>query len=89
MDAALIGFLALLGLIHVILVVVPVVTTVGAPISLKSKLLWCTFLLFLPFVGVAVFHVKCRASLFLGKPWEPSAHDLGVRKPHDSTKDRH
>jgi len=89
MDKALIGILAVLGMVHLILVVVPVVTTLRASISGKSKMLWCAFLLFIPFVAVAFFHFRFRTSLFMGKAWEPSPHDLGVRKPHDSTKDRH
>jgi hypothetical protein len=88
MDKALTGFLAVLGILHLILVVVPVSTTLRASVSGKSKILWCAFLVFLPIIGVAVFHFRFRASLFLGKTWEPSPHDLGVRKPHDSSKDR-
>jgi hypothetical protein len=88
MDKALIGFLVVLGISHLILVVVPITTTLRASIAGKSKMLWCAFLVFLPFIGVALFHIRFRTSLFLGKTWEPSPHDLGVRKPHDSSKDR-
>jgi len=88
MDKALIGFLGVFGILHLLLVVVPVTTTLRASISGKSKILWCAFLVLLPFIGVAVFHFRFRTSLFLGKTWEPSPHDLGVRKPHDSSKDR-
>jgi hypothetical protein len=88
MDKALIGFLGLLGILHLLLVVVPVTTTLRASISAKSKLSWCAFLVLLPFIGAALFHFRFRSSLFRGKPWEPSPHDLGVRKPHDSANDR-
>ena len=88
MDKALIGFLVVFGILHFLLVVIPITTTLRASISSKSKILWCTFLIFLPFIGAAVFHIRFRTSLFLGKPWEPSPHDLGVRKPHDSSNDR-
>ena len=88
MDKALTGFLVVLGISHLLLVVVPVTTTLRTSISVKSKILWCTFLVFLPFIGVALFHFRFRTSLFLGKAWEPSPHDLGVRKPHDSSNDR-
>jgi len=88
MNKALIGFLVVFGLLHLLLVVVPITTTLRATISGKSKILWCAFLFFLPFIGVALFHFRFRASLFLGKTWEPSPHDLGVRNPHDSTNDR-
>jgi hypothetical protein len=88
MDKALIGFLGVLGILHLLLVVVPFTTTLRASISAKSKLLWCAFLLLLPFIGVALFHFRFRSSLFQGKVWEPSSHDLGAIKPHDSTKDR-
>ena len=88
MDKALIGFLGLFGILHLLLVVVPITTTLRATISGKSKLLWCAFLVFLPFIGAALFHFRFRTSLFSGKVWEPSPHDLGARNPHDSTKDR-
>jgi hypothetical protein len=88
MDKALVGFLVLFGILHLLLVVVPIITTLRASISGKSKILWCSFLMFLPLIGVALFHFRFRTSLFLGKTWEPSPHDLGVRSPHDSTKDQ-
>ena len=89
MDSALIGFLILFGLFHLLLIVVPINTTLRASISVKSKLAWCTFLAILPIIGVVFFHFRFRSSLFLGKPYEPTPHDLGVRKPHDSDNDRH
>ena len=88
MDKALIGFLGLFGILHLLLVVVPITTTLRATISSKSKILWCAFLAFLPFIGVALFHFRFRTSLFLGKTWDPSPHDLGARNPNDSTNDR-
>jgi hypothetical protein len=88
MDKALIGFLVVLGILHLLLVVVPITTTLRASISGKSKILWCAFLVLLPFIGVALFHFRFRTSLLLGKTWEPSPHDLGVRNPHDSSKNR-
>jgi glucan phosphoethanolaminetransferase (alkaline phosphatase superfamily) len=88
MDKALIGFLVIFMILHLLLVVVPITTTLRANISGESKILWCAFLALLPFIGVALFHFRFRSSLFLGKTWEPSPHDLGVRNPHDSTNDR-
>lgn len=88
MDKALTGFLGVFGILHLLLVVVPVTTTLRASISGKSKILWCAFLVLLPFIGVAVFHFRFRTSLFLGRTWEPSPHDLGARKPHHSSNDR-
>ncbi len=88
MDKALTGFLILFGILHLVLVVVPISTTLRASISAKSKFLWCSFLVFLPLIGVALFHFRFRSSLFLGKTWEPSPHDLGVRNPHDSSNNR-
>lgn len=88
MDKALIGFLGVLGIFHLLLVVIPITTTLRASISSKSKILWCAFLTFLPFVGVALFHFRFKTSLFQGKTWEPSPHDLGVRNPPDSSSKR-
>ena len=78
MDKALIGILGVAGILHLILVLVPVRDTLGASISLQSKLAWCAFLLLLPFVGVAVFHFLFRSSMFQGKAYEPTSQELGA-----------
>ena len=88
MDKALIGFLVILGISHLLLVVVPITTTLRTSITGRSKILWCTFLVCLPLIGIALFHFRFKTSLFLGKAWEPSPQDLGVRKPHDSSNHR-
>jgi len=64
MSSALKGVLILVGISHLMLVIIPVLNTLYASISAKSKLLWCAFLIFLPFVGVAIFHFRYRSSLF-------------------------
>jgi len=88
MDKAMIGFLIVFGFLHLLLIILPISTTLRASISVKSKIFWCVFLVILPFVGVAFFHFRFRSSLFMGKPYEPSPHDLGVRNPPDSPNDR-
>lgn len=60
-------FIGILGLIlipHLILIVVPIVETLKAPILGRSKTFWCLFLILLPFIGAAIFHFRYRASLF-------------------------
>ena len=64
MSDALKGVLILLTIAHVILIAVPFTNTLFAPISKKSRAAWCAFLLFLPFVGAAIFHFRYRDSLF-------------------------
>ena len=64
MSNALKGFLILLAISHFMLIVIPVLNTLYASISKKSKMFWCAFLIFIPFVGAAVFHFRYRASLF-------------------------
>jgi hypothetical protein len=88
MDSALTGFLILFGIFHLLLIAIPIGTTLRSPISGKSKILWSIFLVILPFIGVAFFHFRFRSSLFMGKPYEPSPHDLGVRNPSDSPNNR-
>ena len=88
MDSALIGFLVLFGIVHLLLIAVPIGTTLRASISARSKLAWCCFLLLLPLVGAGLFHFRYRTGLFHGKPWEPSAHELGARNWSDSPHDR-
>lgn len=79
MDNAIIGLLFVIGVFHLLLIIIPIITTLRAAISRTSKLAWCVFLIALPFFGVAIFHFRFRSSLFLGKSYEPTPHDLGVR----------
>ena len=88
MDSVLIGFLVIFGILHLLLIAVPLGTTLKAPVSRRSKLAWSAFLVCLPFVGVAWFHFRYRSSLFRGKPYEPSAHDLGARNWRDRHDER-
>ena len=87
MDKALTGFLIVFGILHLLLIAVPLSNTLRATISAYSKICWSAFLIFLPFIGVAVFHFRFRSSLFMGKPYEPSPHDLGVRSDKSSPND--
>jgi hypothetical protein len=64
MSSALKGLLILIAISHFMLIVIPVLNTLCASISKKSKLFWCAFLIFLPFVGAAIFHFRYRDSLF-------------------------
>ena len=88
MEKAIIGFLVVFGFLHLLLVVIPIRTTLRASISTKSKICWCAFLVFLPFIAVAFFHFRFRSSLFMGKPYQPTPHDLGVRSSNYSPDDR-
>ena len=64
MSNALKGILIVIAIAHFFLIVVPITNTLCASISKKSKLAWCAFLLFLPFVGAAIFHFRYRDSIF-------------------------
>ena len=64
MSNAIKGVLILIAITHFMLIVIPIVNTLYASISRKSKMFWCAFLIFLPFVGVALFHFRYRVSLF-------------------------
>ena len=84
MDTALIGFLVIFIPIHVLLITIPITHTLRAAISTKSKILWCGFLLFIPYnrgsiIGAAVFHFKYKTSLFQGKAYEISAAEERAR----------
>lgn len=87
MDKAWLGFFIVIAIFHVLLVVIPIAYTLRAAISTKSKLLWCGFLLFVPFLGAGLFHFKYRASLFLGKGYQRSAAEerasSGTLSPDD------
>ena len=79
MSSALTGFLIVFGAAHFVLIVIPVINTLQASISGKSKIFWCLFLIFLPLVGVLIFHFRYRASLFQGKTYEISAAEERAR----------
>ena len=64
MSSALKGVLVVAAIAHLLLIAVPLTNTLYASISKKSKLVWCAFLVFLPFVGAVVFHFQYRDSIF-------------------------
>jgi hypothetical protein len=64
MSSVLKGILIVTAIAHLLLIAVPFTNTLCASISKKSKLTWCAFLLFLPFVGAAIFHFRYRDSIF-------------------------
>ncbi len=88
MSSALIGFLGVFGFLHILLVIVPITRTLRAPISGKSKLVWCVFLIILPFIGVALFHFRFRSSLFQGEAYEISAAEERARSGTLAPDDR-
>lgn len=77
MRKELIGFLTLVGGVHLVLVFIPDTNTLRSP-SRLNKLFWCAFLVLLPFVGAYVFHRRFRSSLFHGKPYQISAAEIGA-----------
>ena len=87
MNNALFGFLVFFIPLHLILVIIPLIHTLRAAISTKSKLFWSGLLVFLPLLGVGVFHFKHRIGLFQGKGYERSSAEerasAGTLAPHD------
>ena len=79
MSKVLIGFLTVFGIAHFLLIAVPFIDTLQASISWKSKIFWCFFLLFVPLLGVAIFHFRYKTSLFQGKVYEISAAEERAR----------
>jgi hypothetical protein len=77
MSKEIIGILAVAGIFHLILVIVPVMNTLRASISSKSKLIWCAFLVLLPFIAVTFFHFRFKSGLYQGKAYEPASSDIG------------
>lgn len=64
MSNAFKGILILIAISHLILIVIPVLETLYSSITKKNKMFWCAFLIFLPFVGAAIFHFRYRSSIF-------------------------
>ena len=79
MDTALIGFLVIFIPIHILLIAIPITSTLRSAISAKSKILWCGFLLFFPLLGAGVFHFKFRTGLFQGGVHKISAAEERAR----------
>lgn len=88
MTKALIGFLAVTGIVHLFLIVIPLKDTIQAPISKKSKLFWCSFLIFLPVIGAFVFHRIFKSGAYQGKNYEISAAEERARTGTLSPDDR-
>ena len=70
MNNALKGILILICISHFMRIIIPILNTLYASISGKSKLFWCSFLFFLPFIGIAIFHFRYRVSLFQGENYK-------------------
>lgn len=88
MSKAVIGVFAIVSILHLLLAIVPIMNTLRASISRKSKLSWCLFLVLFPFIGVVVFHFYFRSSLFQGKGYEPRSQDLGAPPSGFSRNDK-
>jgi hypothetical protein len=79
MNKPLIGFLAVVGIVHLFLIVIPLKDTLRASISTKSKVAWCLFLILLPIIGAFVFHRWFRSGAYQGKNYEISTADERAR----------
>ena len=79
MNTSLIGFIAVAGIFHLFLIVLPLKDTLQAPISLKSKIFWFCFLVFLTFVGAFVFHRQFNSGAYQGETYEISAAEERAR----------
>jgi len=79
MSNALIGFLFVFGVFHLLLVAIPIMSVFQATISVKSKIAWCGVIVLLPFIGVAIMHIRYGTGLFQGKNYEVSAADERAR----------
>lgn len=88
MSNALIGFLAVLGIVHLFLIVIPVKDSLQAPISARSKTAWCLFLIILPVIGAFVFHRWFKSGAYQGKNYEISPAEERARSGTLSPDDR-
>ena len=79
MSKPLIGFLAVIGIVHLFLIVIPLKDTLQASISTKSKAAWCLFLILLPIIGAFVFHRWFKSGAYQGKNYEISAAEERAR----------
>ncbi len=88
MSKALIGFIAVVGIVHLFLVVIPLRDTLRARISTQSKLAWISFLLLLPFVGAFVFRYFFNSGAYQGDNYEISAAEERARSGTLAPDDR-
>lgn len=79
MNKSLIGFIAVVGIFHLFLIVIPLKDTWQAPISVNSKILWSCFLVLLPIVGALVFHRWFKSGAYQGGTYEISAAEERAR----------
>ena len=86
MSNAITGGLVFAGLVHFLLIVIPICDTWRSSISRQSKILWCTFLFCVPIIAAALFHFKYRSSLVLDNYKRSSAEErarAGTLAPDD------
>ncbi len=88
MSNALIGFIAVIAILHLFLVVVPLKDTLRARISTQSKFAWSLFLLLLPLVGAFVFQRLFRSGAYQGENYEISAAEERARSGTLAPDDR-
>ena len=88
MSKTLIGFLAVVGIFHLFLIVIPIKDTAQAPISAKSKVAWCLFLILIPIIGAFVFHRWFKSGAYQGKNYEISAVEERARSGTLSPDDK-
>jgi uncharacterized membrane protein YjfL (UPF0719 family) len=79
MTKALIGFFAVIGIVHLFLIVIPLKDSLQASIPIKSKAFWCSFLMLLPIIGAFVFHCLFKSGAYQGKNDEISAAEERAR----------
>ncbi|NKB76406.1 MAG: hypothetical protein GKR96_05010 [Gammaproteobacteria bacterium] len=90
MSSAVIGFLVVFGIVHMMLITIPILDVVKAPFSLRDRLIWVLLLLLLPVIGVGLYRFIYRSSLSNGTGYEVSAAEerarSGTLSPQDSDK---
>ena len=88
MSKALIGFLAIVGIVHLFLIAIPIKDTLQAHISAKSRVAWCLFLILLPVIGAFVFHRWFKSGAYQGKNYEISPAEERARSGTLSPDDK-
>ena len=88
MSKSLIGFVAVIGIVHLFLIVIPLKDTLQACISTKSKVAWSLFVILLPIIGAFVFHRWFKSGAYQGKNYEISAAEERARSGTLSPDDK-
>ena len=79
MNNVILGIVAFFGFWHLFLILIPIRNVLRAKIPAKSRIVWCSILVLIPFIGVVIMHFLYGTGLFHRTLYQVSAVDERAR----------